>query len=127
MDYIVETFHWHVSTITPMSKRHKMLASSVRDAIAPVLLRCPRECGIVSITEVELSPEFSYATIYVSALMEPDIALAFLQSQVPSLRKMLSSLALRRVPELRFRIDHRSEKGSRIDALLPDMEERGDN
>ena len=103
-----------------MSKRPKMLASSVREAIAPVLRMCPPECGIVTITEVELSSELSYATVHISALKEPKVALRFLQEQVPSLRKALASLDLRRVPEIRFRLDTRSERGSRIDQLLDD-------
>ncbi len=110
-----------------MSKRSKMLASSVREAIAPVLRVCPGECGIVSITEVEVSSEFSYATVHISALKEPVIALRFLEEQVPVLRKTLASLGLRRVPELRFRLDTRSERGSRIDRLLDDAKTHDDN
>ena len=57
-----------------MTKRAKMLASIVREFIAPVIQYCPEECGIVSITEVIVSDDFSYADVYVSALKEPLLA-----------------------------------------------------
>lgn len=94
------------------------MASVVRKMIAPVLMECPVECGIVSITEIEVSGDFSYVDVYISALDHPEQALAFLEAKRKELRGMLGSLGKRRVPELRFKIDPRTEQGERIDALL---------
>jgi len=96
-----------------------MVGSVVRTVVAPLLRDCPRECGIVSLTEVEVSKDFGFATCYISALEHPDAALAFLSSQVSSLQTRLgATLQVHRVPRIRFRIDPRAERGSRIDALL---------
>ncbi len=95
-----------------------MLASSVRDIVAPVLRQCPPECGIVSITRVEVSDDFSYATAYVSALMHPELALAFLEGQTVHLQRLLGRLERRKIPHIRFRLDTQEEQASRIDALL---------
>jgi len=96
-----------------------MIASIVRESIAPVLIGAPRECGIVSITEVEVSPDASYATVYVSALKEPQRALAYLADQRGVLQKALGKkVTTHRTPMLRFRIDARVERGERIDHLL---------
>jgi len=95
-----------------------MLASAVRDIIAPVIRECPTDCGIVSITRVDVSSDTSYATVYISALKEVEEALKFLESQIPRLRTMLGALNRRKIPIVRFRIDHDSEKSSRLDAIL---------
>lgn len=95
-----------------------MLASVIRDVIAPIVRECPEECGIVSISEIEVSSEFSYATVYISALQEPEVALAFFDRKKSALQRSLSSLYRKRIPELRFRIDDRGEKGERIEELL---------
>lgn len=101
-----------------MGKRPKMLASVVREVIAPVVRLCPQECGVVSITEVEVSSDFSYATVYISALMHADLALSFLEEKLPELKTQMGSIYRKRIPELRFRIDERTERGSKVDSLL---------
>ncbi|MBI3332076.1 ribosome-binding factor A [Candidatus Peregrinibacteria bacterium] len=98
------------------SHRPAMIATSIRTAIAPVLKLCPPECGIVSITKIDVSSDLSYATLYVSALKEPQLALAFLQDRVQELRKNLSPLGLRRVPLVRFRLEQGGT--NRLDELL---------
>ena len=102
-----------------MKKRPAMIASVVRDIVAPLLRGCPQACGIVSLTEIEVSEDIGYATCYVSALSEPEKAIAFLQSRMPELKRALgAALQMHRAPFLRFRIDPRAERGSRIDQLL---------
>ncbi len=101
-----------------------MLASVIRARLSPVIRECPPECGIVSITEVTVSPEYSLVTIFLSALSHPQAALAFLTARKKELRSQLHSLNLRRVPELRFLIDQRTMRGDRIDQLLREEEQR---
>ena len=95
-----------------------MLATEIREIIAPILRECPQECGIVSITEVEVSADYSYVTLLISALQHPEKALIFLKEQAKELQHRLGKLELRKIPVLRFRIDPRTEKGNRIDELL---------
>lgn len=110
-----------------MSKRPKMLASVVREVIAPVLQKCPQQCGIASITEVEVSDDFSYATIYVSALREPERAVHFLQKRTKELQSKMGAIYRKKIPEIRFKSDTRSDKGDRIDNLLHEAENSSDN
>lgn len=96
-----------------------MVGSVVRSVVAPLLRGCPQDCGIVSLTEVEVSADLSYATCYISALLHPDQALAFLTSHIRELQTGLGqALQIHRTPRIRFRIDPRSERGARIDRLL---------
>ena len=105
-----------------MSKRPAMLGSVIRGIIAPVLRECPPECGIVTITNVVVSEDFSYATVFISSLSMPETALAFLEGQTLPLQRGLSVLNRKRIPHLRFRLDHTAERGGRIDALLKNLE-----
>lgn len=110
-----------------MGKRPKMLASVVREVIAPVVRLCPQECKMVSITEVQISSDFSYATVYISALSEPERALAFLEAKLPELKTQMGSIYRKRIPELRFRIDPLVEQGGKVDSLLRDAKDSADN
>jgi len=106
-----------------VKKRPAMIASVVRSCVAPFLRECPQACGIVSLTDVEVSPDISYSTCYVSALAEPQQAIDYLASRVPEIKKALgAALQMHRAPFLRFRIDPRAERGSRIDKLLEESE-----
>jgi len=101
------------------SKRPAMIGSVVREVVAPLLRECPQACGIVSLTEVEVSADLSFATCFISALLHPDQALAYLTSRVRELQTALGrTLQIHRVPKIRFRIDSRMERGARIDQLL---------
>ncbi len=101
-----------------MPRRPEMLASEVRKIIAPVLRTCPPECGVVTITDVDVTPDSSLITVSVSALFHNDVALTYMKNQYRDLRHALRALQMHRIPELRFRIDPRSERGSRVEKLL---------
>lgn len=102
-----------------INHRTDMLASVIREAIAPALRQAPPQCGIVTIVRVDVSTDSSYATIYISALHEPELALEYLQGERGPLQRRVADASHRyRVPKVRFRIDRAAEEGSRIDALL---------
>ncbi|MEK7591197.1 MAG: ribosome-binding factor A [Patescibacteria group bacterium] len=101
-----------------MSRRPSMIATSVRRVLAPALRSCPPECGIVSMTEVEVSPDLQWVTVSISALKDSPSALAHLKEQTSRLRGLLKKLELHRVPFLRFKIDTRGESAERLDTLL---------
>ena len=101
-----------------MSKRPRMLASDIWEIIAPILRECPEECKVTSITEIDVSEDMSIATVYISALEKPEVAVEFLESRAKELQKKLTSLHRRRIPKLRFRVDEIIEKANRIDEML---------
>lgn len=100
-----------------------MLASLIRDSIAPFVRECPPACGVVSITEVMVSDDLRIATVFVSALFDTDAAIAFLEEHRGQLHSSLARLQRKHIPELRFVADKRGEKGRRIEALLDDEDE----
>ena len=108
-----------------MSIRPERVAERIKREVAEILeseLRDPRLHGIVSVTDVEVTGDLSYARIFVSLLEQGparERALQALASAAPFVRRQLAPrLSLREVPEIRFLLDTSIEKGARVEELL---------
>jgi ribosome-binding factor A len=74
-----------------------------------------------SVSDVELSPDLSAATVFVTALhsTEAELAIKLLNEQAKHYRQHLAKqLKLRQMPSLKFKYDDSVDRGERIDALL---------
>ena len=82
-------------------------------------VRDPR-LGLVTLTEVRMSPDLSYATVFYSVMnANPDEAHEVLEGAADILRGPLGrALGLRHAPELRFQADDLIESGARLSALI---------
>ena len=112
-----------------MRIRPERVAQLIRREIADILersLRDPRLSGMVSVTDVEVTDDLSFARVYVSVLETGEArerALAALKSAAGFVRRELSPrLGLREVPEIRFLLDNSIEHGVRVDELLRKIE-----
>jgi ribosome-binding factor A len=85
--------------------------------------------GLVTVTGVEVSPDLRHATVFISALNEPDLDTA-IKSLVHArgfLRSELGRrLRLRLVPDLRFLPDRSVEEAMRIQELLNELRAKGE-
>jgi ribosome-binding factor A len=108
----------------------------LRAEISELLLRevkDPRVSrGMVTITEVQVSPDLRHAVVYVSHLgteAERKEALEGLKNSVHFLhRELLHRLSLRNVPELVFKFDPSIERGARLAELINQVgAERGEH
>ena len=75
----------------------------------------------VSVSDVEVTRDFDYATVFVTALLPESSkdAVKALNEMAKDFRRELSKIMrMRRVPELRFKYDDSVDRGERIDALL---------
>jgi ribosome-binding factor A len=105
--------------------RPERVAEMIKRETADILekqVRDPRVSGMVSVTDVEVTQDLSFARIYVSVLPQgasvADVLRA-LQSAAPFVRRQLASrLDLREMPEIRFEHDDSLERGARVDELL---------
>ncbi|HHT26803.1 MAG TPA: 30S ribosome-binding factor RbfA [Firmicutes bacterium] len=83
--------------------------------------------GFVTVTDVEVTRDLRYATIYVSIYGEPDTvrrSLAALTSGTGHVRSELGKrLKLRHTPELAFKVDESAQRGAAIDALIAKLHE----
>ena len=106
-----------------MANKQERIASIIRKNIAEIIqfqVKDPH-LGFVSIPEVRVSKDFSYATVYVSFFNEADIApsLEVLNKAKGFIRTELAhKLDTRRVPEIRFVLDEGYKKEERISELL---------
>ncbi len=108
--------------------RTQRLARLLREEISQLLQREVKDTrvGLVTVSEVEVSSDLKYATVYVQAPgdeAEKSETLKGLASAAGFLRSRLGrELRIRRAPELRFVIDRTQERAARIHQLLADVE-----
>ncbi len=109
-----------------MSRRTERLSDLLQEELSQLLLRemkDPRLAqGLLTITEVLVSPDLHQATIYVSYLGEDsdrDDVLRALGSASRFMQgELVKRLVMRRVPDLHFRFDPTIERGARLAALI---------
>ncbi len=119
-----------------MSMRTTRVNELLRAEISELLLRevkDPRVSrGMVTITEVQVSPDLRHAVVYVSHLgtdAERREALEGLKNSAHFLhRELVHRLSLRNVPELVFKFDPSIERGARLAELINQVgAERGEH
>jgi ribosome-binding factor A len=97
--------------VSTVSHRPEQIASLLRRRLQEALMRGlndPRVRGLVTITDVSVSPDLSEARCGVSVLPAEHgpLTLAGLQSAAPHLaRRVTDGLRLRRLPRFRFELD----------------------
>lgn len=112
-----------------MSVRPERVAQRMRRDIAEILeheLRDPRIGTLVSVTDVEVTRDLSFARVFVSVLgaeREREEAMEGLRHATGFVRHELGPrLGLREVPELRFELDTSLDRGARVDEILKKIE-----
>jgi len=112
------------------TRRVLRLNEAIRDELAELLgreMRDPRLNALISITEVETTPDLSTSRVYFSVLgsgEETADALRALRHAAGYLRKELGTrLRLRRTPALDFRLDPSLARGARVFELLREIEQ----
>jgi ribosome-binding factor A len=111
-------------------RRQRQVAELLHEEISVLIQQRARDprLGFVTVTGVEVSPDLRVAHVYVSVLGDDDDvtqALAGLNRAVGFFRRELgTSLSLRYIPELDFRLDHSLEQGLRIDQLLESLRDQ---
>ena len=112
-----------------MRIRPERVAELMKREIAGILareLRDPRVSSMVSVTEVEVTKDLSFARVFVSLLAEGEErerTLVALQRAAGFVRHQLAPrLGLREVPGLRFVHDASIERGARVEEILRKIE-----
>ncbi len=110
--------------VIKMNERHLRVAEEIRREVSFIItedVKDPR-LGMISITDVEVSGDLSFAKIYFSMLGDEkqketnlqalDRAKGFIRSE------LAKRIRVRHVPEISFHFDPSLEQGARISALL---------
>ncbi len=111
-----------------MTKRTERLDSELRKEIAAILSgalkdREPTLSGLISVTEVNVSPDLKTAKVYVSVYSDSSekskASFALIRANAGFVRRELARvMRLRTVPELTFLPDESFEYGSKMDELF---------
>jgi ribosome-binding factor A len=116
--------------MTQPHRRHDRLADQIRGEVAEMIegeLKDPR-IGFVTVTRVDLSPDFAHARVQISVLGDEETrkaTLAGLRSAAGYVRhEVTQRLRLRRAPEVTFVLDRGLEEAARIEELLGKIRER---
>ncbi len=109
-------------------QRSARLQAALLEEISNIIhneMKDPR-VGFASITEVELSPDYRQAKVFVSVLGDEgkkESTLAGLNSAVGFIRTEVGRrIRLRYTPEIIFKLDNSIERGARIFELLQKVE-----
>lgn len=113
-----------------MSDRRRRVNEAIRQVLSDALpaLKDPR-IGFVTVTGVDASRDYAYATVYVSVLgteREQERTLEGLAAAHGVLQaKVASALRLRRTPVLRFEYDPAVERGVRLTQMIDELAPEG--
>jgi len=118
--------------MTVPGHRHERVAEEIRHELSAMIageLKDPRIEGLVTITEVRVTPDLKHARVFVSVMGsegEQKSTIQGLTAAVGYVRHELTErIQLRRAPEIHFVLDHSEEYGQRIDDLLRQMKKPG--
>lgn len=107
-----------------MSVKLERLESIIKKDVTEIIqydLKDPH-LGFCTITDVKITSDYSYATVYVSFLGQgtrKDAGIKTLNRAKGYIRSLLSKkLSIRKVPELTFELDRSLENAQRIEALI---------
>ena len=109
-------------------RRIERLNEQLKREITDILRNSARDprIGIVTVTRAQASPDLTLARVFVSIMGDDDekaATLEGLKAALPFVRSELSRRLrdIRRVPELRFEVDHSFEHAMHIEKLLSEV------
>ena len=111
-----------------MANRSERIQSIIAKNISEILAYevKNKNVGLVSVSEVRVSSDYSYAKVYVTFIgsQNPKTNLEALNAAKGFVRSSLASkLDIRKVPELSFILDDTFDKKDRMDKILKEEEE----
>jgi ribosome-binding factor A len=113
-----------------MTRRTERINDLLREEISDLLRRAvkdPRIGGLVTITEVDVSPDLRRAKVFVSVLGTDEEKVSTFRALAAAAhfiqRELRKRLTIRRTPEITFLPDDSLERGARILALLQQARE----
>jgi ribosome-binding factor A len=128
-----------------VQKRHYRqgrLGEEIKKLISSMMLReikDPRLEGIISVSDVEVTKDSSYATVYIMILdtgqsaeekekREQDVLDGFYSAKGMIRKEIGEKMRLHHAPDLIFKIDRSMEYGEHIDKVIAELEkEKEDN
>lgn len=108
------------------TRRTAQVGETIRDALVQVFRTEMKniDLGLVSIADVQVSPDLHFARVFISSLHEKEgqEAVRHLQNARGRIRRSLGqAIRLRYTPELEFKYDETPMRANRIETILRDL------
>lgn len=116
-----------------MNKRTEQIGSVIREAVQRVIsrgLNDPRVRGIITVTDVRVTPDLNDAFLMVSILPEEhqELTMHGLKAAAGHIRRQIGGdVAARKLPRLNFRLDERMKKEAAVLGALAKVAHERDN
>ena len=109
--------------------RTRRIAEEIRKIVSTMLIngiKDPRINSLVSVTDVEVTSDLSYAYVYVSILGgDEESTLEGLKSACGYIRREVGkNIKIRHIPEIIFKIDDSLLKGMYMDSLIKKVSQK---
>lgn len=110
-----------------MQKRHERLEQDVKSALSEIIIfkvKDPLVTGLISVTDVKITPDQKYAKVYVSIFGKQNkkkiidalkSASGFIKSELGK------TVRMRNLPDLHFILDDSIEYGSYMDKVIDEV------
>jgi ribosome-binding factor A len=116
-----------------MTRRTERINDLLREEISDLVrleVKDPRVGGLISVTEVDISPDLRHAKVFVSVLGSDEERRNTLEALRKAghflQRELRKRLTIRRIPELVFLADESLARGARILSLIDEAVEGGE-
>ncbi len=106
-----------------MNLRQKRLADAIRNYASESILLFeqmqPHTFGIISVTMVDISPDYSYADIYLSAQSDEKKLPHFIAPIAHDIERYIGkTFSLRKTPHIRFKLQKEASKATNVLELI---------
>ncbi len=116
-------------------KRVRRISSEIKKVISNCIINSLKDPRIdklnVSVTDVKVTNDLSFATVYVAVIGDDDKKKETLEGLNKSKgflkREIGNNIDLRHIPQLIFKIDETSEHGMHIENLIKSIHEEDEN
>lgn len=115
------------------NNRMRRIDEEIKREVSQIIsfeLHDPHATGLISVTKVKTTPDLRYSRVFVSILNSKNKkeTLATLKKSSGFIRSELARrINLRVTPELVFEFDESIEYGAKIDQILKDINNKGEN
>lgn len=105
-------------------QRHERLEQDTKVALSKIIsyeVKNPSVTGMISVTDVKITPDQKYAKVYLSIFgkKNKEEVIEGLKRSSGFIRSSLGKMVkMRNIPELQFEIDDSMEYGTRMDKLI---------
>ena len=112
------------ATVAKEFGRKLRVANAIRELIAPIIDRHSKDqgFGLVSVTDVDVSPDLKQSSIYLSVFAANDKqteVISYFTEHAGLIRSEIAAqLSMKRNPALNFKLDDGLERGDRMARLL---------